>query len=105
MYYTGTENLVVKVMADSYESDPDVYISKNAANKYPTDSTNSNWHCEREGSETCVIHNGEFNVGETLYLGIKCVKECQYKLKLQYANVITLEDEDRTQLRFDAYST
>ena len=82
MYYTPTSHLVVKVMADSYESDPDVFISNNTAQQYPTDSTNSQWHCEREGSETCVLHTGEFNVGDTLFLGIKCVKECSYKLKL-----------------------
>jgi hypothetical protein len=35
-YYTGFEHLVIKVMADSYESDPDVYISK--TNKYPNNS-------------------------------------------------------------------
>ena len=88
MYYTGTEHLIVKVLADSFESDPDVYISRSnpgsnvVVDQYPTDSTNSNWHCEREGSETCVLHNGQYAVGDTLYLGIKCVKECQYKLKL-----------------------
>ena len=28
MYYTGSEHLIVKVIADSFESDPDVFISK-----------------------------------------------------------------------------
>lgn len=82
MYFTQEANLVVKVMADSFESDPDVFISNNTGQQYPTDSSNSQWHCEREGSETCVLHTGEFKVGETLFLGIKCVKECSYKLKL-----------------------
>jgi hypothetical protein len=28
MYYTGSENLIIKILADSFESDPDVYITK-----------------------------------------------------------------------------
>lgn len=71
-YFTGVEHLVIKVMADSFESDPDVYISK--TNKYPSSSLTAKWYCEREGSETCVIHNGEFAVGDILYIGVKCVQ-------------------------------
>jgi len=102
-YFTGAEHLVIKVMADSYESDPDVFISK--TEMYPTSSQNAQWYCEREGSETCVIHNGEFNVGDTLYIGVKCVKECSYKLRPWYAAVTNLAESDRTQMRFEAYST
>ena len=98
-YYTGTENLVIKVMADSFESDPDVYIFKNGA-------TNAQWYCEKEGSETCVLHSGEFAVGDSLKIEVRCVQECTYKLRTWYSNVINLADStQRTQMRFDAYST
>ena len=55
-YYTGKQHLVVKVMAEEFESDPDVFISK--THQYPIDTATSEWSCERKGSETCVIHNG-----------------------------------------------
>jgi hypothetical protein len=55
---TGQEHLTIKVIADSYLSDPDVFISR--TERYPTSSKNSEWYCEREGSETCVLHNGEY---------------------------------------------
>ena len=48
-------------MADSFDSGPDVFIS--SKNKNPTNSSNAEWYCEREGSETCIIHNGEFILG------------------------------------------
>ena len=70
-YVTKKEHLTIKVMADSYQSDPDVFISRSET--YPTSSTNSEWYCEREGSETCIIHNGEFGIGDTLYIGVSCI--------------------------------
>jgi hypothetical protein len=38
-YFTGTQHLAIKVMADSFDSDPDVYISTTTMN--PTNSSNS----------------------------------------------------------------
>jgi hypothetical protein len=102
-WYTGKENLVVKAIADSFESDPDVFISK--VNEFPQDSSSSEWSCERKGSETCILHNGEFQTGDTIFLGIKCQKACTYKLYTHYASIRTVYNGERTQFRFDAYST
>lgn len=102
-FYTGTEHLVFKVMADSYKSDPDVFISK--TNAQPNSSKNAEWFCVRDGSETCVIHNGQFAVGDTLYIGVKCVEECSYKLRPWFTNLMDLAESERTQMRFEAYST
>ena len=102
-YYTGKEHMVVKVMANEFESDPDVYISR--LNKYPTDTSTSEWSCEQKGSETCVIHNGEYAVGDTLYLGVRCMKSCSYKLRTYFTSVQNVLNEYRTQMRFEAYST
>lgn len=33
--YYGEEHLAFKVMADSFDSDPDIYISKSKTNLYP----------------------------------------------------------------------
>ena len=62
-YYTGGQHLVVRVIADSFDSDPDVYISD--INKNPKSSSDDNviWYCETNGSETCILHNGEFALG------------------------------------------
>ena len=100
---TRKEHLTIKVMADSYQSDPDVFISRSET--YPTSSTNSEWYCEREGSETCIIHNGEFGIGDTLYIGVSCIKDCDYSLRAWFTSEIDLTESSRTQMRFDAFST
>ena len=91
------------MIADSFESDPDVYISKTVTT--PQSSADADWYCETEGSETCILHNGEFAVGDTLYIGVKCVQECSYKLRAWYIEVRDLSESSRTQMRFGAYTT
>ena len=89
-HFSGTENLVMKVMADSFDSDPDVYMSR--TNPNPHDSRDAEWYCEREGSETCVLHNGEFSLGDWIYIGVKCTTHCDYSLKAWYSQIIDLAD-------------
>ena len=55
-YYTEGSHLTFKVIADSFGSDPDIYISD--ANQYPTNSSTSGWYCEQKGSETCILKDG-----------------------------------------------
>ena len=93
-YFTGTEHLIFKVMAEGFDSDPDIFISKQ--NRYPMGSSSAEWHCEREGSETCVVHNGEFSLGDTFYFGVKCIRECDYRLRLWLTNVQDLSESERT---------
>ena len=102
-YVTGNEHMIFKVVASGFQSDPDIYISK--ANQYPTMSANSEWHCEKEGTDTCVVHKGEFNQGETFYFGVKCLRDCKYDLRVWLTNVTDLSESSRTQMRFDAMST
>ena len=89
-YSTGTQNMVFKVLATAFLSDPDIYISKK--NKYPTSSKDAEWYCVREGSETCVLHRGEFTAGETFYFGVHCVHECEYTLRVWLGNIIDLAE-------------
>jgi hypothetical protein len=72
---------------------------------YPTSSTNSDWYCEKEGSETCIIQNGQYKVGDVLFIGISCVRECDYKLRAWFTSTVDLTESTRSQMRFDAYST
>jgi len=105
-YFTGTQNMIFKVLATAFKSDPDVYISRK--NKYPTSSKDAEWYCVREGSETCVLHRGEFTEGETFYVGVHCVRECEYTLRVWLGNIIDLTENvgyERTLMRFDADST
>ena len=100
---TGKEHLAIKVIAETFESDPDVFISKTS--EYPTSSSNSEWYCQREGSETCMIHNGEYEAGDTLYIGVGCTRECSYTLRAWYLAEKDLTEATRVQMRFDAVST
>ena len=92
-------------MADAFDSDPDIYISKSKTNLYPSSSSNADWYCERRGSETCIIQKGDFAIGETLYIGIACTRACSYKLRIWFTPTVDLTTSNRRQLRFAAYST
>jgi hypothetical protein len=92
-------------MADAFDSDPDVYISKSKTNQYPSSSSDADWYCERRGSETCVIQKGDFAIGETLYLGITCTRACAYKLRVWFTPTVDLTTSNRRQLRLAAHST
>jgi hypothetical protein len=102
-YYEAGKQLVFRVIADSFGSDPDIYISR--YEEYPNSAGNAMWYCEKKGSEVCIIEDGGFAVTDTLNFGITCLTVCKYKLIVQYAAVLDLGDTEREQIRFDAYST
>lgn len=97
--------MTFKVVADDFDSDPDIYISKSKNNLYPSSASNSDWYCERKGSETCVIQKGDFAIGETLYIGVTCARACSYKLRIWFTPTVDLTTSNRRQIRFAAYST
>ena len=97
------ENMVVKVLAETYLSDPDVYISK--TNDFPTSTANSEWHCKVEGSETCVVDKQFVKIGDIFNIGVKCSKKCGYKLKVQLQDTYTIQEAERTQMRWGDYTT
>jgi len=57
-YYSGVENLSILAIAMNYGSDPDVFIS--ISNTEPKTRDTSDIHCERSGSDYCIIQNGKF---------------------------------------------
>lgn len=93
--YFGQEHLTFKVIADDFDSDPDIFISKSKNNLYPNSAWNSDWYCERKGSETCIIQKGDFAIGETLYVGITCNRECSYKLRIWFTPTVDLTTSNR----------
>jgi hypothetical protein len=102
-FYEPGKQLVFRVIADSFGSDPDIYISR--TEPFPNSPATSDWYCAKKGSETCIVEDGDFAVSDTLYFGITCLDECKYKLKIWYAEVLDLSQSERQQIRFDAYST
>lgn len=103
-FYTGNQHMTFKVIADGFGSDPDVYIAR-TTQQYPTSPANAQWYCEKKGSDTCILRNGDFAVGETLYFSVFCVEQCNYKLRIYYASEINLSASNRYQHTFEAYST
>ena len=102
-HYAAGKSMVFRVEADSFGSDPDIYIS--ADNEYPSSVDDSTWYCNVKGSETCIIKEGEIGVGETIYFGIHCQDECTYKMQVWYAEMLELTKSKRQQFRLEAYST
>lgn len=52
-YFYDDSYLIIKLITDAFDSDPDLFISKK--NKYPKDSAGSDWSCQKKGSETCIL--------------------------------------------------
>lgn len=95
--------MVFRVDADSFGSDPDIFISR--VNEYPSSPSNSDWYCNKKGSELCIIPYGDFEIGETFYFGISCLIECSYQIHISYAETIEPVKDERQQFVFDAFST
>jgi len=73
---------------------------------YPTDYSNSAIYCEQKGSDTCILQSGQFSVGQTIYIGIKCDTACSYSLTTWYSAIASLpQSVFRNQFRFAANST
>lgn len=102
-FYAPGKQLVFRVVADRFGSDPDIFISR--TEQYPNSPETASWYCVKKGSETCIVADGDFAVSDTLYFGVFCLRDCSYKLKIWYAEVADLLESERQQIRFEAYST
>ena len=95
-------NLALNVYATSFNSDPDIFVTKTGHVNRLLDAT---WHSTREGSDTCIIHADDYEIGDTLFITIFCMNECDYEIKPHYAEVYDLEDSERMVFRWGGHST
>lgn len=96
-YFTGAENLAIRVIADSFGSDPDMFISRvitsldfnfyQQTNTVPTSSSDSDWHCVKKGSDTCIIKGADLMTWDTLFIGIRCITACNFTLASDYFTI------------------
>ena len=59
----------------------------------------------KKGSDTCVIKSGEISVGDTLYIGVRCINPCNYTLANDYFSTTTISESTRTQVKLDGFSS
>lgn len=104
--------LALKVIAASYDSDPDIYISKVnfidqnlQTNQFPKTTSESDFYCMKKGSDSCVIGPDKISIGETFYLGVKCMDRCQYHLRATWVYMITLSEAAEFQDTLSGYSS
>jgi hypothetical protein len=88
-YFTGKENLAIRAIVESFDSDPDIFISK--TNKNPSSSMDSDWYCVKRGSDTCIIGKDEIQTGDMLYITVQCLTPCQYTILSDYFTTQTVE--------------
>jgi len=96
-------HLAISAFADTFASDPDVYISKTI--QRPLNSKESDWYCEREGSDTCILHSDEFEKDDHLYITIACIDDCTYSLRSYYVDEYELDNNSRTTFSWIGHST
>ena len=105
-YTTGIDNprahLAINAYATSFLSDPDIFVSKTEHVDRLVDAT---WHSTREGSDTCIIHSDDFEIGDTLFITVFCMNECTYDLRPYYAEEYDLEDGERMVFRWGGHVT
>mmetsp|Transcript_22972 Transcript_22972/g.22315 ORF Transcript_22972/g.22315 Transcript_22972/m.22315 type:complete len:188 (+) Transcript_22972:289-852(+) len=79
-------------MADKFDSDPDIFISK--TNRFPTNQDESDYYCMKVGSDTCVVPPSNIAFLDMFYIGIRCIEECVYDLKVMYMTTANLLDNE-----------
>ena len=95
-------HLAINAYATSFGSDPDIYVSKTEHVNHIEDAT---WHSAREGSDHCIIHANDYEIGDTLFITIRCMNECTYDLKQFYAQEFNLTDSERMVYRWGGHVT
>lgn len=87
------DNLIVKLLTDDPFSDPDIYIS--FSNHNP-DSSSYDFYCGSEGRDTCTVSSSfikeHLQSDQKVYIGIRCSKQCRYRLNSQLQSTILLQD-------------
>jgi len=51
------------------------------------------------------VHRQDFKVGDVFYVTVRCVNECQYDLKMNYAQEFGLFDSKRQIFKFSGHET
>lgn len=95
-------HLAINAYAKSFGSDPDIFVSKS---KHVKTLAEADWHSTRDGSDTCIVHSSEFEVGDVLYITIACMNECSYDLRAYYAQEFELSDSERMVFRWGGHVT
>eukprot|EP00743_Colponemidia_sp_Colp-15_P005999 GILK01006447.1.p1 GENE.GILK01006447.1~~GILK01006447.1.p1 ORF type:complete len:1757 (+),score=309.58 GILK01006447.1:95-5365(+) len=86
----GGQNVIVDVTPFSDFSDPDVFISKTAQ---PSDApSHFDYKATLWGADSLEIPLTELQGTDVLYIGLKCVLACSYRLVVSQVEEILLED-------------
>ena len=95
-------HLAINAYATSFGSDPDIYVS---STEHVKRIEQADWHSTREGSDTCMIHSSDFEIGDILFITIACMNECTYDLRAYYANEYELIEGERMVFRWGGHVT
>eukprot|EP00347_Sterkiella_histriomuscorum_P008919 403343241 len=101
--FTGREDLLIKVQSSEHKGDPDLYISKKNTN--PNSKSNSDQACETSGRDICSINHSQLTANQYIYMGVKCLEDCRFKLIASLMEPIILEDAADLQLDFHTDET
>ena len=58
-----------------------------------------------KGSDTCILPKQSAVKGKTYNIGVRCVRQCKYSLRVYYAPVFSLGEKNLTQFRLEGHST
>jgi len=70
----------------------------------PTDNE-IDWQCQRDGTDTCILPKGSFEIGDILYITVFCMRECDYSIRAYYAEEVEVAELARTTYRWGGHST
>ena len=71
----------------------------------PLSEYDADYSCERDGSDTCIIHKGDFEIGDIVYITVFCMQECTFELRAYYAPELELKERERMTFRWGGHST
>jgi hypothetical protein len=101
-FWEPGQHLSFTAFATSYNSDPDMYISRSVWAYSPGEA---DYYCTRAGSDTCIIPADEIARGEYYYIVIVCQDACTYDLRSYYVTEYTLAQNEEVAYRWNGTST
>lgn len=96
------DDLIVKVIPFTYESDPDIFMSK--VNQYPGSFLTAEWSCFQLGKDACTINQKWLEQGSHIYIGISCgTAICEFEMEIQMISEYLLNDGVEFQMEMSMY--
>jgi hypothetical protein len=72
---------------------------------YPASAKQSDYYCEKAGSDTCIVPPSNINFYDVFYIGVRCTAPCTYDLRVMYVSMTVLAENTAMQSVADGHNS